>query len=1053
MQRKILLSFTLLWAMLTIGLGSAFAQTERTVTGVVKDDTGETLPSATVVIKGTTQGTITDFDGNYSLVVPSPETILVYSFAGMPSKEVTVGNQTVIDVTLSSEMLEQVVVTSFGIEEQKRTLGYALQTVDSKELTNSRETNLVNALAGKVAGVQVTSSGGQAGASSRITIRGQNSLVGNSQPLFVVDGIPLDNRQTNASSSLNDSDGSLLFTGAGSNRVVDIDPSIIESTSVLKGAAATAIWGARGANGVILITTKKGKKGKPKFNFSSNLILNDAIVRGYQDKYLQGSSRDIFLNGLPEGEGGFAGKGPGNGQQQGVSWGPSLEEAIQNDSLLKYVGVPKVYDPRADFFRTGQTYDNVFSVSGGFDNYVYRVSYSNRMEQGIAPGNDLTRNNLSINFGSQSDKKFNFQTSINYFNTKTTRLAEGNGAAAYMFTLSRWPISIDITDYEKEDGSQITYTENNVNNPLWLAKNNNFSSNVNRLFVNATVNYKVNSWITVYNRLGVDGYQDNQKQKTNLGTFGRLEGRMFDATAENILIDNTLYAVIQKQINDDFEFSSTVGHNLNLRNFEMNVLRGIGLPERDNYNYEETQVKLDVLPTIEKVRSTSVFATAKMGYQEKIYVEVTGRNDWFSTLEPGNRSVFYPSISSNTILSELIPALPKNIISYWGVRASYAQAGSAAEPYVTRQLFNRTDPSDATRGSIAVAEGQDIIGFNRSSRAAEPNLTHELKKEFEVGTDIKLFKGTLRADFAYYDSRVVNQIVPAEVSGTTGFSSRWINGGVIRNRGVEATITADVFKLIQKKFPLDWTISLNYTRNRFELVSLQEGIESLFLGGFNSPQIRVDRNFGYGVIWGSRLERNDNGELIIDNDGRPKQANTLGPIGNTMPDWLGSIRNTFSYKGLSLTVFFDGRFGGDILNMDLLYTTGAGTALITENRGNVVVWKGVKEDGTPNDIPIIANQRYYTNFFSQIDELFVEDGSFVKLREISLSYNLPKKLLEKLPIETLSFTATGRNLYISSNFSYFDPEGNLYGSGNAQGFYHAVTPGTRSYAFGLNVTF
>jgi TonB-linked SusC/RagA family outer membrane protein len=1053
MQRKILLSFTLLWAMLTIGLGSAFAQTERTVTGVVKDDTGETLPSATVVIKGTTKGTVTDFDGNYSLVVPSSETILVYSFTGMEGKEVKVGNQTVIDVVLGSTLLNQVVVTSFGIEEQKRTLGYALQTVDSKELTNSRETNLVNALAGKVAGVQVTSSGGQAGASSRITIRGQNSLVGNSQPLFVVDGIPIDNRQTNASSSLNDSDGSLLFTGAGSNRVVDIDPSIIETTSVLKGAAATAIWGARGANGVILITTKKGKKGKPKFNFSSNLILNDAIVRGYQDKYLQGSG-GLFQNGLPDGKGGFNGKGPGNGQQTGISWGPSIEDAKANDSIAKYLGELKVYDPRADFFRLGQTYDNVLSVSGGFNNYVYRVSYSNRQEQGIAPGNDLGRNNLSVNFGSQSDKKFNFQTSINYFNTTTTRLAEGNGSAAYMYTLSRWPISNDITNFENADGTQIAYTQENVNNPIWLAKNNNFSSSVNRLFVNATVSYKIKPWITVYNRLGVDGYQDRQKQKTNLGTFGRSEGRMFDAKAENVLIDNTIYAVIQKQLNDDFEFSSTLGHNINSRSFEMNVLRGIGLKERDNYNYEDTQVKLDILPSIEKVRSTSVFATAKMGYQEKIYVEVTGRNDWFSTLEPKNRSVFYPSISSNTILSELIPALPKDIVSYWGVRVSYAQAGSAAEPYVTRQLFTRSSPSDGTRGSISVFDGQEIVGFQRSSRAAEPNLTHQLKKEFEVGTDIKLFKGTLRADFAYYNSRTVNQIVPAEVSGTTGFSSRWINGGVIQNKGVEMTVTADVFKLIQKKLPLEWTISVNYTRNRFELISLQEGIESLFLGGFSSPQIRVDRKYGYGVIWGSRLERNDKGEVIIDSsNGRPKQANSLGPIGNTMPDWLGSIRNTFTYKGLSLTVFFDGRFGGDILNMDLYYTTSAGTALITENRNNVVVWQGVKEDGTTNDIPVIANQTYYQNWFATIDELFVEDASFIKLREISLSYTLPKKLMEKWPIETLSFTATGRNLYISSNFSYFDPEGNLYGSGNAQGFYHAVTPGTRSYAFGLNVTF
>lgn len=1052
MQRKILLSFMLLWAMLTIGIGSAFAQNERTVTGVVKDDTGETLPSATIQIKGTTKGTITDFDGKYSITVPSAETILVYSYIGMEGKEITVGSQTVIDIVLgSSKTLKDVVITSFGIEEDKKTLGYALQTVDSKPLVNSREANIVNALAGKVAGVQINSSGGQAGSSSRITIRGQNSITGNSQPLFVVDGIPIDNSQTNPSTSFNDSDGDLLFTGAGTNRAVDLDPNIVESISVLKGAAATAVWGARGANGVILVTTKKGKKGRPQVTLSSSLILDDAIIRGYQDQFLQGS-QGRFYNGLPEGEGGYSEPTGKNGQQIGASWGPNKNNV--SDSVLKYVGQPKTYDPRADFFRLGQIYDNTVSISGGFkENYTYRVSYSNRSQQGIAPGNNLNRNNVSIALGGQINKKLSFQGTLNYVNTKIRRLAEGNTASAYMFNLASWPISSDITNYLRADGVTPFGYREDVNNPLWLIDNNSFTSNTNRIISSLSVNYKLSSWLTLTNRFGVDTYSDDQGQQTNVGTIGRVEGRMFTGTAKSNQFDNNLILTANKQLNDNFEFWGTLGHNVNVRNFDQTTLRGIGLGEKDDYDYNNVKQKINILPSISDIRSTSVYAVAKLGYKELFYVEATARNDWFSTLEPGKRAVLYPSISTNTILSELIPALPKSIISYWGVRASYAQAGNAAQPYSTRQLYNRSAPSDATRGSIAVpTQGQ--TGFGISGRKADPNLTHELKSEFEVGTDIKLFKGTLRADIVYYNSRIKNQIVNAQVSSASGFSESIINGGTIRNKGVEMMITADVFKLLKKSFPLNWEVSVNYSRNRFALEDLAPGISSIYLGGFIDPQIRVDKKYGYGVIWGTRLARNDAGQILIDSrSGLPKLADDLGPIGNTMPKWLGSIRNTLTYKGISLTAFFDGRFGGDIMNLDLNYTTNAGTAKITENRGDVLIWEGVKEDGTPNDIPVITNQAYYTGFLTSVSELFVEDASFVKLRELTLSYSFPTKMISKLKLSSLSLSVTGRNLFIASNFSYFDPEGSLYGSGNAQGFYNGITPGTRSYAFGLNVGF
>jgi len=1035
---------------------------QRNVTGkVTSAEDGSVLPGVNVVLKGTTAGTVTDANGEYALSVPEGGGTLIFSFIGITSQEIEVGQRSVIDVVLTQDVtqLGEVVVTAVGIERDKRSLGYAVQSVQSKDIVNARESNIVNSLAGKVAGVQINSSGGQAGASSRIIIRGNSSLTGDNQPLFVVDGIPIDNSSTSGNAGTESS----LFNGTSSNRATDIDPNNIANVTVLKGAAATALYGSRGANGVIMIATKKGEKsasGIPNISFTTNYTVSTPIIKGFQDEYLQGINGS-YQNGLPLGQGGFRSKDPltnpgGAGASQGsTSWGPS--RYAMDQYTLDSIGVPKIYDPRRDFYRNGKSWENNISISGGKDLFTYLFSYSRLDEEGIVPTNDFKRNSFLAKIDASLSPKLKYSGSINYVNTYNKMLTEGNGTRNYLYGLNFWPISHDVTNYYTEAGQYYTYHPTAYNNPFWLAENNGNYSHVNRFIVNQSLTYEINPNFSIVDRVGLDAYTDLREDQVNVGTRGTPKGRMYTSTIRNSQVNNDLLLVFNKDLSNDFRVSAILGNNINSRTLKQDLLVGTDLNIPDFFDISNASA-VQGYEIDQVIRSTSVFGQANLEYKGMLFLNLTGRNDWSSTLPSTDRSFFYPSAALGFVFTELPFLANNNTLPYGKLRVSWAQAGNTAPAYNTAQTFIRSNPSDGTRGNINVpTQGQNAFELNPIQ--ANSQLRNELITEFEIGGDFRFLNGRLGLDVAAYNKVSNDQILSGPVAPSTGFTNKVVNVGEVTNKGIELTLTATPLKLTNG---LTWDIQFNYAKNKTTVGELAPGVESIFLYGFTSPQIRADVTNGYGVIWADKFERTEDGQLIIGNDGLPITSAELGSIGNVQPNWTAGLRNTISWKGVSLSALLDARIGGDILNFDLYYSTFYGTSAVTADRGEVTVWKGVRQVGTDaqdkpvyekNDIPVVKDQTYYQNFYSSNTELFVEDASFIKLRELRLSYSLPSSLLSKTPFTSVNFSAVGRNLYIKSNFSYWDPEGSLGGNGNGQGFYHGVTPGTRSMTFGVNLTF
>ena len=1049
-MKKILLVSLMIVSAFTIS--KSWAQ-ERTVSGYVTSlEDGGGLPGVNVIIKGTTSGTITDFEGNYKINVDE-SAILQFSFIGYVTEEINVGNQSEINVNMSPDVkqLSEVVVTAIGIEQNKRTLGYSLQNVDSEEIMKARETNVVNSLAGKIAGVQINSSGGQAGSSSRIIIRGNSSLLGDNQPLFVIDGIPIDN----SVNGLDPNVESTLFNGTNSNRAIDIDPNNIADVSVLKGTAATALYGSRGANGVILITTKNGQstgKNRPTISVGSTFGIDNPIVRGYQSEYLQGTGGN-YRNGLPAGQGGYRSPDPvtnPNGftaTQGSTSWGPHIDEVDQ--ITLDSIGRPQIYDPRGDFYRNGHTWETNVSLNGGKENYGYLLSYTDLDQEGIVPGNEFKRRSFMAKLNLDLSDKLKYSGSMNYVNSYNRRLSEGNGQRSYLFALNFWPISHDVTQYYTEDGSYYSFHPNAFNNPYWLAENNGRHSTTNRYIINQSLNYQVLPWLSVSNRFGLDSYHDLQEDQVNVGTRGTPNGRMYSADATSRQINNDFMVSINKDLTQDLILTAFVGNNINIRESKYDLIRGIDLNIPGFYDISNASTQ-ESYEYDEEIRSYSAYVSAGLDYKNMVFLNFTGRNDWSSTLPEDDNSYFYPSVSLGFVFTDLIDL--GNAFPYGKLRASWAQAGNTADAYKTIQTFTQSAPGDGTRGSITVpTQGQNA--FEQTNILANSTLTHELVTETEVGADFRFLGNRLGVDVAYYLKESNNQIVDAPIAPSTGFVSATKNVGEVINEGMELTLTGTPVRLNNG---LQWDVQVNFAKNRTAVRELTEGVESIFLYGFTSPQIRADVENGYGTIWGTRFQRNEDNLIVIGQDGLPIPDDALGSIGNVQPDWTGGIRNTISFKGLTLSGLLDVRKGGDILNFDLFYSTYYGTSSVTADRGAVIVWDGVVDngDGTyrENDIPVVKDANYYQAFYSSYDELFVEDGSFIKLRELSLSYSLPQSIMSKTPFESVDLSVIGRNLWIKSNFTYWDPEGSLGGNGNGQGFYHMVTPGSQSLSFGLKVT-
>ena len=1086
MKRTLLFSLLLL---LTLS-GRSWAQS-RPVSGRVLDkSTNEGLPGVSVILKGTTTGTATDAEGRYALNISSPSAVLQFKYLGYVTTEQVVGNSATVDMSLvvDAKQLDEVVVTSLGIQREKRALGYAVSEVKADQVVQRSEPDILRTLTGKVPGVNITSASGVPGASSRITIRGNTSLLGNNQPLFIVDGVPYDNSQTDSENS--------LVRGAGySSRTADIDPNNIATINVLKGAAAAALYGSRAAGGVIVITTKtgggqKGPKGVQLGYSTGYSIEKIAGLPEYQNKYGTGAN---FGSG-------------GNDYATNGSWGPSFETGIQILGLPRNtlphpqagnanLGIPlnatipyQAYPNNVkDYFETGHLYENSVSLTGTGDNATFSTIVSRAEQVGTIPNSKFTRNNVSAG-GSGHFNKFSINGTVGYTNTEQQgpQLGANNavgGASAFARTLFI-PRNFDLQGLPYIDPitrqQYFGWLSAQADNPRWSTENNQYTSRVDRITASASVSYAFKDWLSLSYTGGLNTYTDNRRTTVRPGSngYGGV-GNVLEDNIQNTELEQTVLLTFNKNLTEDISLRASVGQNINQRQQDFKAYSGRGIIVFGIDNIENTIAKNTNGYDFSKRRLMGVLADVTVGYKDWAFLTATARNDWSSTLNKGGqvgnsgRSFFYPSISGSVVVNEAL-GLDIPWLSLAKLRAAYARVGRDASPYTagpTRYIIN---PSFGNAGQGIGTEFpfNNVTGLSLSGAIGNPALTPEFTNELEVGTDLSFFKNRITVGASYYDRRSTNQIAPVDLPVASGYGALFTNFGEISNKGFEVAFMATP---VQTK-GFEWSTTFNFTRNKNVVESLTEGLPQLTFGtGFTGGiQAILKPGEEYGVFYGSAAARDEKGNYLI-NPATGYMIRDLNPkiIGNPNPKFIMGFVNQFTYKGITMNVLVDYRKGGDLYSTTLASYLGRGVTKDTEDRERLVIIKGVQADpntrlpirsadgaAIPNNTAISVNDYYFSSGAAGLgafDEKNVYDATTVRLREISLGYDLPKSLLAKTPFGVINVSVSGRNLYWYSpnipKYTNFDPETSTFGASNQQGFEYTNAPNSRRYGVNLRVNF
>ena len=1082
---------SILTLLLVLAVQITFAQ-ERTITGTVVDDDGLPLPGVTALVKGTNQGTQTDFDGNYSIPANQGD-VLVYSFVGMKTSEYTVANNDTIDVTLTTDsaQLDAVVVTALGIEREKKSLGYATQEVDGSEVSDVPTQNFVNSLSGKVAGLKVSSTGTMGG-SSNVVIRGNSSLTGNNQALFVIDGTPVSNANNNRDGQ-DEGRGGYDYGNAAS----DINPNDIASINVLKGAAATALYGARAANGAVIIETKKGRKGKGiGVSVNSTLMtthVNNNTLPEYQDQYGAGygpyyQSEDGYFNLSDiDGDGNldrttpftedasFGGRFDGSPVYQWNSIYPQLE-GTDYDFYQQATPWEAAEHTPNDIWETGYTAINSVALDGGTEKSSFRLSATNFNQQGNLPNSKIKRNTLKFSGEHEFTDKFSAQANITY--TKTDgkgRYGTGYSSLNIMQQFRQWwQTNVDL--YDQRDayfatGENITWNPNGPDNlspiysdnPYWTLYENYQTDTRNRYFGNINLNYEISDVFSVLGRFSFDTFDELQEERINVGSadipaYSRFNNRAAEYNYDLILNFN-------KDVTEDLNLDGNLGVNLrrNERSYILAETNG-GLNAPGFYTLSNSASPINPPDEYESDRMLDgIYARAGLGYLDTYFLEGTIRRDRSSTLPKENNTFYYPSVSTSVILSNVIEA---NWLSFAKLRANYAEVGNDTDPY---RVFN-TYQISAPFGSAGWA--------SNNSQLANPVLDPERMKSYEVGIEANFFDRRVGFDVSYYNSQTENQITPVPVSTATGFATKLLNAGTIENKGIEASVTLNPVRTED----WNWTMNINWAKNESEVLELEDGIDNLQLASYQGGvSINAAPGQPYGAIRGSAYVYDDNGNRVITESGyyaRTPNANYI--IGNIQPDWTGGVSNSISYKNLTLNFLVDVQQGGDVFSLDTWYGSATGlyeSSVGTNELGNPIRntlenGGGVILDGVQGDISYNADGTYevtntsenttrartdyYGNPFGygrDANEGHVYDASFVKLREASLTYNFGSQIIDATPFTNASLSLIGRNLWIiHKNIPYSDPEAGL-SSGNAQGYQSGAYPAVREIGASLKFNF
>ncbi len=1065
-----------------------------TVSGRVSDSSGTPLPGVTVIIKGTTRGVLTDANGRYSLSEVPAGTTLVFSFVGMKPREVSVGTESMINVEMleDTQDIDEVVVTALGIRRMNKALGYSVEQEDGVEITEAREANFVNSLAGRVAGVDITRGANGSGSSSRIVIRGETSLKGTNQPLFVVDGIPIRNDTDNRSSGMNKNMNVDFGNGAA-----EINPEDIESISILKGAAAAALYGSRAGNGVILITTKSGKQKKGVgISFNSTTSIETILAApDYQEEYGQGKNGQFRFH-----------DGYGGGLYDGVdeSWGPKLDGRLipQFDSptstglrggdvhgighILGKTGLDlarrgeitptpwinhgSVID---QYFRTGITTTNSVAFYGSNNQSDFRLSLTNFHNEDIMPNTGLDRNTISFNSTYKLSDRIDVKTSVSYINSYSdNRAVNGYGTESVMFLWSWWGQQINMgnmKDYWQKgnDGyQQFNFNCNYHDNPYFNAYENTNGLDKNRLIGNFSVNFRITDELSLMLRSGLDYYNELRSWKRAFSTQRFPNGQYREDNVIFREVNSDFLVSYNKNFGDKIQFSGSLGGNLMNQKDHYSALSAEKLVIPGIYNFSNSNVPL--LSTMNRYEKEirSIYGTVQVSYKDRFYVDLTGRNDWSSTLPSNNNSYFYPSVSLSAILSEMV-RLPE-AVSFAKLRFGIAQVGNDTNPY---NLFD-TYTFDTPWGDNLIAK--------ESRSLANSKLKPEISTTYEAGADLKFFGNRLGIDFTYYYGLSKNQILATQLPYSSGYSQMWINAGEISNRGIEAMLTGTV---IQKKQGLNWETSLNYSRNRAYVEELAPGVDSYTITG-NRISIIAKKGERMGSMYGTGLARNPADGRPIYSKGLPLEDGTLRKLGNYNPDFRMSLLNELRYKNVSFSFLFDWSQGGELVSLTRLIAATSGNIVetlwgrdpehggpkpgikdggISWTDGGVAYTDGVIGDGwrqtsagdyVENDVIVHASAYHNKRYKRENEEEGIYDASYVKLREVKIGYELPRKILANSFIESIKISVVGRNLALWTDFPHGDPE--TFGmSGNylIPGVEDFSLPSTRNIGFNFNITF
>ncbi len=1039
----------LIFSMVLLTFTATMAQ--KTVTGTVTDDTGEALISANVIVKGTDKGTVTEFDGTYSISVNEGD-VLLFTYTGYADQEKTVGAADVYDVILSEGLiLNTAVVTALGISKDEKSLGYAVQKVGGDDLIKAREANIVNSLNGRIAGVQITNSSGAVGGSSRIVLRGATSITGNNEPLFVVDGVPIDNGNYGSSSA---------FGGADQpNGIADINPDDIETISVLKGPNAAALYGVRAANGVVLITTKGGSKRKGvgiSFN-SSTTFESPLVLPDYQNSYGQGNSKDYFewIDGTS-----------GNG---GVdeSWGPPLDAGLEFVQWNSYENggqpLPWVSQPDniKNFYETGITTNNNISFSGGNEVANFRLGLGLMNQKGMIPNTDFRRYNITGSSSIKLAEKVTAGLKVNYIKSGSNNLPVTGYDAENPVQQMVWSgRNVDfeaLKNYQNlpaapvgtnAEGTPINWNTVYQNNPYWVLDNNLNDLDKDRLIGNVNLKYQITDWLSVTGRTGADTWSSFSSVRKAVGTNEFRNGYYGEVSRKRIEINSDIIASFNKNLTEDFSLALNFGGASMVRNYSAISAAAPELEIAGLYNV--SNVKSGVSPTLSNFRSqqkiNSLLGFGQIGYKNALYLDFSARNDWSSLLPEANNSFFYPAVSVSAVLTELIE-MP-NQISFLKLRGGWSLVGStgALQPYGIQQNFNlRDDPW----GTVLMA--------NDPGNLNNPNIQPESTSSIEVGLDARFFNDRFGFDLTYYNQTSRDLIVPVDISPASGYTSTTLNIGEMTNKGIELQIRTTPVQVNDFKLDVDF----NFARNRNEVVSLGDEIEALNLGGQWNVDVQAREGLPYGVLFGPGYLRDDSGNIIYSN-GLPQIDQNLKVLGNTQPDWTGGIVLTASYKGLELSSIIDAKIGGDIYTMTTTWGRYAGVldeTLIGRETG--IVGEGVMNVGTvsepvyvPNNVVVPAKTFNQVAYSNSVAEGSVFDASYVKLRQIMLTYTLPSSLFKKTPIRGASVSFVGRNLAIlHRNVPHIDPESAFSNANGDQGLEFGQLPSARSLGINLNVSF